>query len=195
MNGGLFVLFLLINGLWFGGGMPGQGSEVLPPVSQTAQAETAVEAPGIPETLAPEAEPVETEPEQGEVPALTCTFSIECSAIFDHLDDFAALELLPENGYLFAPAEVSFQEGDSAFDVLLRETREAGIHMEYTSTPGYQSAYIEGIGNIYEFDCGPLSGWTYTVNGEMPGVGCSQTFLKNGDALAFHYTCELGGVQ
>lgn len=32
----------------------------------------------------------------------------------------------------------------------------------------YNSAYIEGINNLYEFDCGELSGWMYKVNGLVP---------------------------
>ena len=32
------------------------------------------------------------------------------------------------------------------------------IHMESSFTPVYNSAYIEGIHNLYEFDVGKLSG-------------------------------------
>ncbi len=60
--------------------------------------------------------------------------------------------------------------------------------MEYVNTPAYNSAYIEGIANIYEFDCGALSGWTYTVNGVSPGVGCNLCTLNNGDKSEWIYT-------
>ena len=36
------------------------------------------------------------------------------------------------------------------FNVLQREMRKAGIHMEFEDTPMYNSAYIEGINNLYE---------------------------------------------
>ena len=32
----------------------------------------------------------------------------------------------------------------------------------------YNSYYVEGIGNLYEFDCGSESGWMYKVNGWFP---------------------------
>ena len=67
-----------------------------------------------------------------------------------------------------------------------------GIHMESTWTPAYNSAYIEGIGNLYEFDCGAESGWMYAVNGWFPNYGCSQYALQDGDTGTWVYTCELG---
>lgn len=42
----------------------------------------------------------------------------------------------------------------------------------------YNSAYIEGINNLYEFDCGSLSGWMYKVNEWFPNYGCSRYVLK-----------------
>lgn len=46
--------------------------------------------------------------------------------------------------------------------------------MESNWTPAYNSAYIEGIGNLYEFDCGNLSGWMYSVNGVWPDLWLQQ---------------------
>lgn len=42
------------------------------------------------------------------------------------------------------------------FDVLLREMKKNKIHMEFSMTPIYNSNYIEGINNLYEFDAGEL---------------------------------------
>ena len=64
--------------------------------------------------------------------------------------------------------------------------------MEFVNTPIYGSVYVEGIGNLYEFDAGELSGWMYRVNGEFPNFGCSKYILKNGDKVEFVYTCDLG---
>ena len=60
------------------------------------------------------------------------------------------------------------------------------------NTPVYNSAYIEGISNLYEFDCGERSGWMYKVNGWFPNYGCSRYELKNGDKIEWVYTCDLG---
>ena len=73
-----------------------------------------------------------------------------------------------------------------------RELKSRKIHFEFTINPMYDSAYIEGIGNLYEFDAGELSGWIYRVNGKIMSVGCSQYKLKNGDKIEFLYTCNMG---
>ena len=64
--------------------------------------------------------------------------------------------------------------------------------MEYMDTPLYDSAYIEGIGNLYEFDCGNESGWMYCVNDQFPNYGCSHHMLADGDVIRWKYTCDLG---
>ena len=56
----------------------------------------------------------------------------------------------------------------------------------------YNSHYIEGINNLYEFDCGELSGWMYSVNGWYPNYGCSRYQVQDGDVIEWHYTCDLG---
>lgn len=137
-----------------------------------------------------------TEP-QKETPdgdACTCTLSISCAAIQNHVDwlDAQKTDLVPENGWLLPPTEVVFYEGESVFNVLQRTCKEQGIQMEFADTPIYNSAYIEGIGNLYEFDCGELSGWAYSVNDWFPNYGCSRYQLQNGDTVAWAYTCDLG---
>jgi predicted small secreted protein len=123
-----------------------------------------------------------------------CTVLITCNTIFDNLDKFdqTKLEVLPKDGIVYKAEEVEFFEGDSAFDVLLRLTRHKRIHMEFTETPIYKSAYIEGINNIYEFDSGPLSGWMYKVNDKFPNCGSSRYRLEDGDVIEWIYTCDLG---
>ena len=99
---------------------------------------------------------------------------------------------MPGDGVIFPAQEVSFYEGESVFNVLQREMEKAKIHMEFVSTPMYNSAYIEGINNLYEFDCGELSGWMYKVNDWFPNYGCSRYQLKDGDVVEWVYTCDLG---
>ena len=125
---------------------------------------------------------------------LSCTLEIECKTILDNMDDFNAdkLEVLPEDGVILKKCTVHFSEGESVYDMIVRETRARGIHMEASYTPVYESAYIEGIGNLYEFDCGEGSGWMYSVNGEFPNYGTSKYFLHDGDEVAFRYTCDFG---
>ena len=124
----------------------------------------------------------------------TCTISISCATILDNMDQLPEekTDLVPADGWLLETVEVNFAKGESVFDVLQRVTRENKIHMEYSDTPMYNSAYIEGIGNLYEFDCGSGSGWQYSVNGWFPNYGCSGYELQNGDVIRWVYTCDLG---
>ncbi len=121
-----------------------------------------------------------------------CTFSITCKTILDRRSDDTDLDVVPPDGIIYAKKQVEFSPGDSAFDLLLRETRQYGIHMEFNKNPIYNSSYVEGIGNIYEFDYGPLSGWTYMINGETLGHGSSSHKLCDGDELEWSYTCDQG---
>jgi len=106
--------------------------------------------------------------------------------------DKEKVELVPEDGMIFPATEVTFYEGESVFNVLQREMKKARIHMEFSSVPIYNSVYIEGINNLYEFDCGELSGWMYKVNNWFPNYGCSRYGLKEGDIVEWVYTCDLG---
>lgn len=159
------------------------GQETAKPTGQP-EAEKPAEKPA-----APDAGKEETPPA-----AYAVTLSVQCGVILDNMEDLDPdkAELVPADGVLYAATELEFTEGESVFDVLSRAMKDAKIHMEYSSTPVYQSAYIEGIGNLYELDCGPLSGWMYRVNGEFPPYGCSRWAVQAGDVIEWIYTCDLG---
>lgn len=123
-----------------------------------------------------------------------CTLSVKCDTILMNLDDLKEekRKLIPENGIIFAEKEVEFTPGESVFDILKREMQNNKVHMEFNESPVYKTAYIEGIGNIYELDCGELSGWMYMVNGKSQGMGCSQYIVKANDRIEWQYTCDMG---
>lgn len=125
---------------------------------------------------------------------LTVTLSVSAKTILNNMDKLNKdkLEVLPADGVIYKQKKVTFYEGESAFDVLLREMKKNKIHMEFTMTPIYNSNYIEGINNLYEFDCGELSGWMYKVNGWFPNYGASRYVLHDGDVVDWVYTCDLG---
>ena len=144
----------------------------------------------------PEGMPVPVEPEDVEITdeEHRCTISISCATILDNMDwlDPEKVELVPEDGWILKPMEVTFYEGESVFNVLLRTCKQQGVHLEFSNTPIYNSAYIEGIHNLYEFDCGSESGWMYAVNGWYPNYGCSRYGLKDGDVIEWNFTCRRG---
>jgi hypothetical protein len=201
-----------------GGGQAAPAEEALPPVTSAPvgtppppPAETAVpssevsaapipaETESLPETAAAPEETAPTVETPAPAPdpepaAPTCTISIACTTILDNLDklDPDKTDFIPADGWLLGETKAEFSEGESVFDVLRRVCRDKDIHLEFTNTPAYGSVYIEGIGNIYEFDCGDLSGWMYKVNGWFPNYGCSQYTLTDGDTVSWVYTCDLG---
>ncbi len=124
----------------------------------------------------------------------TCYLTISCATILNNMDNLAEGKdvLVPADGMILPRTEVVFYEGESVFDVLQRETRSRKIHMEFSFFPMYNSAYIEGIGNLYEFDCGSESGWKYRVNGWFPNYGVSRYVVHQGDEVNLLYTCNLG---
>ncbi len=126
--------------------------------------------------------------------ALTCTISIECTSILDHMDDLdqAKTAFVPADGWILKPTVAVCAEGDTVFDVLKSVCREAGIQMESSYTPLYDSYYVEGIHQLYELDCGSDSGWTYWVNGIYPNYGCSEYTVRDGDTIEWKYTRDLG---
>ena len=144
----------------------------------------------------PEGKPEPVEPQEQEITdnTLKCTFSISCATVLDNMNmlDKSKKEIIPNDGWILKPVTVTFNEGESVFDVLKQVCKENKIQLEFSMTPIYNSAYIEGINNLYEFDCGSLSGWMYEVNDWFPNYGCSRYEVKNGDVIEWQYTCSLG---
>lgn len=122
----------------------------------------------------------------------TCTISVECSTILNNMDklDDSVKDYVPSDGVILEKRTVTIEDGDSVYDVLGRELKKESILMEASFTG--KSVYVEGIDNIYEFSCGGLSGWVFSVNGEVLGKSCGDYRVKDGDEIEWRYTCELG---
>lgn len=129
-----------------------------------------------------------------ETASSTCSLTISCKTILDNMDKLTKGKetLVPTDGWLLNLTDVKFTEGETVFDVLKRELKARDMHLEFSVSPLYNTVYIEGICNLYELDCGELSGWMFTVNGAFPGVGCGEYKLSDRDSIAFVYTCDLG---
>jgi len=147
-----------------------------------------------PEKPAATEEPGTTEQKPAEEKTYTCTISINCDNILKNWSmlDKSKQSCVPADGWILKEVEVEFKKGQTVFDVLKDITKKKSIQLEYSFTALYGSYYIEGIHNLYEFDCGELSGWEYCVNGKFPAFGCSKYVLKDGDKIEWKYTCDLG---
>ncbi len=128
----------------------------------------------------------------------TVAISIRCDTILDNWDKLSpqlrSEKYVPKDGVVLKETEYVLRYGDTVFDILDRAVRHNRIQMEFQGADknSYNSIYIKGINFIYEFSCGPLSGWMYSVNGKYPNCGVDKYTLKDGDIIEFNYTCDLG---
>ncbi len=128
----------------------------------------------------------------------TVTISIRCDTILENYGDLdpslQSDEFVPADGIILPPTQYVLRPGDTVFDILDRAVRYNKIQMEYQGADknSYGSVYIQGIHYLYEFSCGPLSGWMYRVDGVFPNYGCSKYVLKDGQVIEWVYTCDLG---
>lgn len=128
----------------------------------------------------------------------TVTLSVRCDVILDNYDDLKESlkksEIVPSDGIILPETEYVLRKGDTVFDVLNRALQHNKIHFDYSGSidSAMQPLYIEGIANIYEYDCGDLSGWMFSVNGEYIQIACSDVTLSDGDVIEWNYTCDLG---
>lgn len=116
------------------------------------------------------------------------SFSDGDSTVFLSIDASQALGLSPAvtgNGMILSQTELLLKEGETAYDLLCRASRIYKISFEHSG-----GSYIKGIGQLYEFDCGELSGWSFKVNGVIPGIPCCDFVLEDGDCLEWIYVLE-----
>lgn len=122
--------------------------------------------------------PVQTAGE-GE-PAVELT--VQCAA----LSDVADPDDLPDGGVnLFPTARLPYIEGESVDELLTRAANSAGF------TVDRESGYVRGIAGVYEKAYGEMSGWIFTVNGEMPSVSAADCILSDGDRVEWRYCLDM----
>jgi hypothetical protein len=147
--------------------------------ASTSSAKTAPRTASSPSSAAPEKK------------ELTYSLTISCSDILAHKEQFTQeqLEVVPANGTILQENNISFQEGETVFQVLLRITKQKNISMIHLASPAFQTEYVSSIDNISEKAYGSSSGWLFAVNGKQPAVGCSAYKLKDGDKIQWIFNC------
>ena len=111
---------------------------------------------------------------------ITTTLSIRCDSVAGQK------EHIPDDGIIIDFASIILKEGSSAYDQIIQAAKDYKIHTDI------QAGYVKGIGNIYEFDFGDLSGWMFKINGKFAGVSCSDYILTDNDYIEWIYSLELG---
>jgi len=114
----------------------------------------------------------------------TVTLTIRCDTVAGEK------EHIPESGVILEKTTFEIAEGDTVYSILTEAAQTHRIQLENDGTASL--AYITGIAYLYEFDFGDLSGWVFLVNGERTSVGAGEYKLKDGDAVEWHYTRNLG---
>ena len=119
----------------------------------------------------------------------TVTMEIRCDVICG----LPGSEKFPADGVMMQNTEFSIAEGENALTLLYDAVKANRLQIEVDGISGdvVETAYVRGIGSLYELMFGDLSGWTYTVNGERPPVGCGAYTLHDGDRVAWLYTVNL----
>ena len=112
----------------------------------------------------------------------TVTMTIRCDTIVGKSDS----QYIPADGVILPVTEFRLAENETAYDILAEAARSYNIQMQSSG------GYVVGIGYLYEYDFGDLSGWIYRINGDAPFVMCSEYELSDGDVIEWLYTCELG---
>lgn len=121
------------------------------------------------------------EPQPGRI---AVTLSVDCrTAVEAGYAD--AVETAPD-GEILAGTRIVLEEGATVYDLL----QHSGLDVEAKST--LTGTYVSEIQFLKEKQCGPASGWLYSVNGSFPGKSCDKYKLKDGDMVAFRYTCANG---
>ena len=99
--------------------------------------------------------------------------------------------VISKNEVPLQPTEMEIKDYDTVLQALISITMEKAIHMDYRGGQG-PTAYVQGMGNVYEFDRGQGSGWMYRVNGIFPDRGAGVVPLLDGDRVEWLYTTNLG---
>lgn len=76
---------------------------------------------------------------------------------------------------------LTFQQGATVYDAL------AGSGVAIGASQTAYGVYVSSIGGLAEKQHGPMSGWTYYVNGAYINTACSNYVLSDGDSVLWTY--------
>lgn len=121
----------------------------------------------------------------GKSGSMPTTITIRCDTVAGRA------EHIPADGVILGESTVMLSEGSTAFDQLVAAVREHKLHMD-KEEGAMGTVYVKGLGNLYEFDYGDMSGWMFCVNGGSAQTGSGDYKLRAGDRVEWLYTTELG---
>lgn len=122
------------------------------------------------------------------------TVSIHVKPIFDHEEELKdnKKEYVPDDGMVLTSEMVNFEEGDTIMNVLKKAAKQQNVVIDFEA--GAQSStgssFIKGINQIYNGDCGAMSGWMYKVNGEWAEVPADQMKAEKQQNIEWVFICD-----
>ncbi|XQY91374.1 DUF4430 domain-containing protein [Metabacillus sp. HB246100] len=117
--------------------------------------------------------PTPTPPPKKEEPKKTVTISI----VGDE-----------KKGTILSKTTVEMNEGETILDITRKILKSKGKAISVTGSGS--TAYVRGIDGLFEFDRGPLSGWTVKNNGSTIQRSAGAIELKAGDQVQWIYTTD-----
>ena len=119
--------------------------------------------------------------------SMVCTVGVSVQPALDniHMMKEESLALLPENGWMLEPVEMTVSEGTTCLEVLQWACQEAKIPVVTSGDP----PFVESIGVLSNGDGGDVSGWTYTLNGEQLMISAAVQEIQEGDELVYSFAC------
>ena len=95
---------------------------------------------------------------------------------------------IPEDGYFLKDLNVEVY-GDFSIKYLLEEaSKQKDVAIDIASLNGM--AYLKSAGQLEAGLLGNMSGWLYTVNGELATSSIDQQKLQDGDQIHIYYTAD-----
>ena len=85
-------------------------------------------------------------------------------------------------GIALSSLAVEFSTGDSVAEVTMK-----ALAGDYRASGSGDSIYFSRILGIAEKSAGPLSGWSYYVNGQKPALSAGAYHLKEGDVILWKF--------
>lgn len=83
---------------------------------------------------------------------------------------------------------IDFSEGMTVLEATLLATQDTSYSVDYSGTKS--TAYIKGIGNLYEKQHGAISGWCYYVNDVMINKSSGRCVIETGDIIKWEYCTD-----
>ena len=77
--------------------------------------------------------------------------------------------------------KIMLTAGSNALDALIVAAKDMGVEVKCNGD------YVTRIGDLGEKSCGPISGWMYDVNGEMPNESAVKYIVRDGDVITFTF--------